>query len=182
MEKIQGEVEKTFETSYLKIDQENLRDFPIDPLSKEMKLEETHYLQTLDNLTGLESLRVFCIESAILHFIPDLSGPEEENFDKNCYKTVTMYVRDAPLLLCIVRTNDLLRGRTMVKSGWMFLFLARDIDHEDWIEHYLLWVRPVRDVFERCGVVRLSVQRTRLMILEELGLTGTRVFLIKVPR
>ena len=52
---------------------ENLRDFPNDPLSKQIKLEETHCLQTLADITAPESLRILCIESAILHFIPDLS-------------------------------------------------------------------------------------------------------------
>ena len=175
--KVQGEVEKTFETSYLDIGRENLQDFPNDPLSKEIKLEETHCLQTLANLTGPESLRMLCIESAILHFIPDLSGPEEEDFDTDGYESFTMYVRDAPLLLRIVRKNELLRSSYQGQKR-MFLLLARDIVDEDWIEHYLLLVRPVRDVFERCGVVCLSVLRTRLMILEMLGLTRTRVLLI----
>ena len=107
--KVQGEVEKTFKTSYLKEDPADLQNFLDDPLSKETKLEETYCLQTLANSTGLESLRMLCIESPILHFIPDLSGPEEEDFDKDNYKGVTMYIRDAPLLLRIVRINKLLK-------------------------------------------------------------------------
>ena len=120
---------------------------------------------------------MLCIESAILHFKPDLSGPEEEDFDKDDRKSVTMYVRDAPLLLRIVRTNELLR-RSYQGQKRMFALLARDIVDEGWIEHYLLLLRPARDFFKRCGVVRLSVQQTRLRILEELGLTKTRVLLV----
>ena len=175
--KFQGDVEKTFETSYLDIDREDLRDFPDDPLSKGIKLEETHCLHSLANLTGPESLRMLCIESAILHFIPDLSFPEEEDFDRDGHKSFTMDVRDAPLLLRIVKTNELSRSSYQGQKC-MFLLLARDIVDEDWIEHYLLLLRPVRDFFERCGVVCLSVQRTRLRILEELGLTKTRVLLV----
>ena len=171
---MQGQFEKTFETSYFEINREDLRDFPNDPFSKEIKLEETHCLQTLANLTGPESLRMLCIQSVILSFIPDLSGPEEEDFDKDDHKTVTMYVRDAPLLLRIAKTSEL-SSTSYQGQKRMFLLLAREIVHGGWIEHFLLLVRPVRDVFERCGVVRLSVQRTRLMILEELGLTKTRV-------
>ena len=144
--KIQGEVEKTFETPYLDINREDLRDFPDDPLSREIKLEETPSLQTLANLTGPESVRMLCIESAILHFIPDLSGLEEEDFDGDGYKTVTVYVRDAPLLLRIVRTNELLR-RSYQGQKRMFLLLAREVVHGGWIEHYLLLLRPVEDVF-----------------------------------
>ena len=175
--KSQREVEKTFETSYLDIDPEDLRDFPDDPLSNEIKLKETNCLQTLANLTGPESRRMLCIESVMLHFIPDLSDPEEEDFDTGGYKKFTMYVRDAPLFLRIVRTNELLR-RSYQGQRRMFALLAREIVDEGWIEHYLLLLWPVRDLFERCGVVRLSVQQTRLRILEELGLTKTRVLLV----
>ena len=167
----------SFESPSLKKDPANLQDFPDDPLSKEIKLEEKHCLQTLSNLPGSESLRMLCIESPILHFIPDLSDPEEEDFDGGGHKSFTMYVRDARLLLRIFRTNELFRSSYQGQKR-VFLLLARDIVDKDWIEHYLLLLRPVRDFFERCGVVRLSVQRTRLMILEELGLTKTRVLLI----
>ena len=174
--KSQRELEKTFETSYLDVDPEDLQD-PDDPLSKEIKLKETNCLQTLANLMGPESRRMLCIESVILHFKPDLSDPEEEDFDPDGHKYFTMYVRDVPLLLRIVRTNELLR-RSYQGQKRMFALLARDIVDEGWVEHFLLLLRPVRDFFERCGVVRLSVQQTRLRILEELGLTKTRVLLV----
>ena len=170
-----GNVEKIFETSYHDIDSTELSKFPNDPLSKDIKLDDTIYLQNLADFPPEGKNHLLCIEGVIFNFAPDLSEPEDEDFDGDGYKYFTLYIRDVPVILHIIDSNELLSA-SYTGDKCMFLLLARNLQGE-WVKHFLLMIKQAadREIFERCGVVELEVRRGRLKVLRELGMRRGRV-------
>lgn len=143
--KEKGGFEKILETFCHDIEPKDLWKLCNDPLSKEIKLKDTRCLQTLANLTDSESLHMIYIESVMLRFAPNLSHPEEQDFDTNDRKSFIMYVRDVPLVLEIINTNELLRTSNQGEKR-AFLPLARNTQ-SGWIEHFLPLPQPAWDFF-----------------------------------
>ena len=169
------DVEKIFETSYHDIDSTKLSEFPSDLLSRDIQLDDAKYHQNLADFPVEGKNHLLCIESVIFNFAPDLSEPEDEDFDSNGYKHFIMYARDVPIILHIISSNDLLSA-SYTGEQRTFLLLARNVESR-WVKHSLLMIKRAanRRFFERCGVVELEVKRGRLEMLSELGVKRGRV-------
>ncbi len=182
--KRKDDVELIFDTSHHDIRQEERWKFPNDPLAKDLDLEESlnDFLATLARLSptsSSESNRLLCIQGITFHFAPDLSNPDDDDFDSDGYQYFTMYIRGIRLILRIIRTNELVKIPSHHPPGAprRFLLLARNFQG-GWIEHSLLLLKQKGEEFwERCGVVSMEVQRERLGVLEELGMRKERLLL-----
>ena len=152
-----GHVEKIFETSYRDIDSTELSKLSNDPLSKDIKLQKSSNLQSLNDSPTGESNHLLCLGSVIFNFAPDLSKPRNEDFDSDGYKYFTMYIRDVQIILHIINSNELLSA-SYTGEKRTFLLLARNVE-KGWVKHFLLMTKQAanREVFERGGVVELEV-------------------------
>lgn len=153
MERKKRPCREVFETSYHDIDPIELSKLPNDPFSKELKLEDPDYLHTLKDLPTAKGRSLLCIESVLFYFAPDLSEPEDEDFDGDGYNSFIMYIRDVTLILQIINSNELL---STSYQGEKRMFLVRNVQ-SGWVKHFLLLLRPAGKIFERCGVVSLEV-------------------------
>ena len=170
-----GNVENIFETSYQDVDSTKLSEVPNDPLSKDIKLDDTTHHQSLADFPNERKTHLLCIEGVIFNFAPDLSEPGDEDFDSDGYKYFTMSIRDVPIILHIIDSNELLSA-SYTGEKCTFLLLARNVQGRS-VKHFLLMIRPAanREFFERCGVVELKLRRATLGVLKELGMRRRRV-------
>ena len=122
---------------------------------------------------------ILAVSSFILTFRPDFTTLETGQGVNKDHTSYIMTVDNIELIIRLVNGSKLWNESGAKNKDFDFLLICRTISKDGYVNHYLIVLEPKGGIlYEKGGVMMLSVRCGTLQVLDALRLRRSSVFLV----